>query len=536
MLVNTFAALCLALLPQPGGVPSGGPTPAAVDAFVTEYREATGLPGAAVAITRGTEVVHVAGYGETASGDPVTADTRMAVASVSKSFTSLAVMQLVAEGRIELDGPVRGHLPEFRMADPRAAEITVRQLLNQTSGMADSAFPEKSLPQPDSLEGAVKRLENARLAAAPGTVFSYHNTNYQVAARLVEVVSGESFADYLDAHVFAPLGMRDSGTIDTERDLPASARGHLRILGGAVAVPEPPGFGNGSGGVISSANDMARWLIAQNDAARGDSARGDSARGDTTQNDATRNDTTQNDATRNDAARDDTARNHPTRSDVTRDGDGVIPAGSVTEMRTPSAQNRRYALGWVLGETERGTPVVRHGGDLFTSTAEQLLMPGSGYGVAVMANTGMAFADSGALMDGLVAMIEGERPEVPSSPHLLIDVAFALATLTTAGLTARGVARSGRWAARRRGRRRWSLLRLLPYLLPLALCVEIAPIFRFLARGRDIMWIQVVYLYPTFMIWLVTAAAAGTVLVVARLTRRGSGGSPAPDGCTPGRE
>jgi CubicO group peptidase (beta-lactamase class C family) len=441
-----------------------------VDAFVESHREATGLPGVALAITKGTRVVHVAGYGETSSGDPVTADTPMAVASVSKSFTSLAVLQLVERGDVELDRPVRGYLPEFTMADPRAARITVRQLLDQTSGMADSAFHEKSLPQPDTLEGAVARLRTARLAAEPGTVFSYHNTNYQVAARLVEVVSGEPFAAYLHGHVFAPLGMRHSRTIDTDRDLPASARGHLYVLGQAVALPEPAGFGNGSGGVLSSAGDMARWLIAQNG--------------------------------------------------------GILSPESVKEMRTPSEQSGNYALGWFVGETERGTPVIEHGGDLFTSTAGQLLMPGTGYGVAVMANTGLAFADAGALMDGIVTMLEGGAPELPSAqPFLATDLLFALLTLLTIGLAVRGVARSRHWATRRTGRQLW---RLLPYLLPLALCAAVTPIFRVLARGSDIMWIQVVYLYPTFMLWLVTAAIAGTALVTARLysAARHSGAAP----------
>ncbi|WP_336207513.1 serine hydrolase domain-containing protein [Nonomuraea sp. LPB2021202275-12-8] len=455
MLAKTVAAICLAVLPSSGL----DVTPASVDAFVAEYRESTGLPGVAVVITKGTEVVHAKGYGRTASGDPVTADTPMALASVSKSFTSLAVMQLVEQGEIELDQAVRRYLPEFGMADPRAARITVRQLLHQTSGMADTAFREKSLPQPSTLEGAVKRLRQAELAADPGTVFSYHNTNYQVAARLVEVVSGRPFPAYLQERVFAPLGMRGSRTIDTDRDLPPSARGHLYLLGRPIAMPEPTGFGNGSGGVLSSANDMARWLIAQN-------------------------------------------------------GGGLLSARSIAEMRTPSAQNEHYALGWTLGETDRGTPVVRHGGDLFTSTAEQLLMPGSGYGIAVMANTGMAFADSGALTDALVTMVEGGTPRIPASPFLITDVVFALLTLATVALAARGVARSRRWAARRRG---WQRLRLLPYLAPLALCAAIAPIFRVLARGGDIMWIQVAYLYPSFVIWLLATATACTALLLARL-------------------
>ncbi|WP_043635127.1 serine hydrolase domain-containing protein [Nonomuraea candida] len=461
MLRNTLTALCLALLPPVSAQPPPQPvTPAAVDAFVTRYREATGLPGAAVAIVKGTRVVHAAGYGTAATGERVTADTPMAVASVSKSFTALAVLRLAEKGQVHLDRPVRDHLPEFAMADPRAARITVRQLLHQTSGMADSAFREKSLPQPATLEGAVARLRTARLAAEPGAVFNYHNTNYQVAARLVEVVSGQRFADHLREHVFTPLGMRSSTTIDTDRDLPPTARGHLVVLGRAVALPEPPGFGNGSGGVLSTAADMARWLIAQN-------------------------------------------------------GGGLLTPASIEELRTPSRANPEYALGWYLGRTPRGTPVIEHGGDLFTSTAGQLLMPGSGYGVAVMANTGMARSDADALMEGLVALIEGGTPEIPSgSEHLLIDVLFLLAALVTVALAALGVVRARRWAARRTGWRRWWLLW---HLAPLALCLSAAPIFRVLARGRDVMWVQVVYLYPSFMIWLVVTSVAAVTVAAVRL-------------------
>ncbi|WP_432933662.1 serine hydrolase domain-containing protein [Microbispora sp. CA-135349] len=457
MIRTVLAALCLALVSTTS--PS---VPTSVDAYVEQYRAATGLPGVAVAITKEGRVVHVAGYGRTATGEPVTADTPMAVASVSKSFTALAVTQLADKGAIALDQPVRRYLPEFTMADPRAVKITVRQLLNQTSGMADSAFHEKSLPQPRTLHGAVARLRTAMLAADPGTAFSYHNTNYQVAARLVEVVSGRPFAAYLDGNVFGPLGMRHSTTIDTDRDLPGTARGHVYVLGRAVALPEPTGFGNGSGGVLSTAGDMARWLIAQNAGLP-----------------------------------------------------GLLSPQAVREMRTPSRPNDEYALGWEIGRTARGTPVIEHGGDLFTSTAHQLLMPGSGYGIAVMANTGMVYSDAHALMTGIVAIIEGGTPQVPSGqPLILTDVFFALLTLITIGLGVRGTVRARRWAARRAGRQFW---RLASYLVPIGLCTTIVPIHRILAHGRDAAWVQLAYLYPTFMVWLVTAAAAGLAVIAVRL-------------------
>ena len=122
---------------------------AAVDRFMRRQLAAASIPGAAIAITRGTQVVHVRGYGHDATGAPVTENSRFRIASLSKSFTSLAVLQLVDAGQLSLDDPVVTHLPEFRLADPRGADITVRQLLDQTSGLADREVPELSRPQPE---------------------------------------------------------------------------------------------------------------------------------------------------------------------------------------------------------------------------------------------------------------------------------------------------------------------------------------------------------------------------------------------------
>ncbi|MFC3520978.1 serine hydrolase domain-containing protein [Streptomonospora nanhaiensis] len=292
------------------GAGSGGAevTPAAIDTVVQEYREARGVPGVAVAVTRGGRTVHAAGYGTTPSGEAVTADTPMAVASVSKSFTAAAVLQLVEAGEVDLDRPVAAYLPEFRMADPRASRITVRQLLDQTSGMSDTTFPAFTREQPDTLREAVAGMRTGRLAADPGARHEYHNPNFQVAARLVEVVADRPFAEQLTAQIFDPLGMDRSTTADTERDLPPDARGHLRILGRPVALPEPPAFGNGSGGVISTASDMAAWLIAQNSGGRGPG------------------------------------------------GARIASPQTIALMHTPSPNSGSYALGWSTGETPRARP------------------------------------------------------------------------------------------------------------------------------------------------------------------------------------
>ncbi|MFC6094487.1 serine hydrolase domain-containing protein [Saccharothrix lopnurensis] len=449
---------------------------AAVTAVVEEHRERTGLPGAAVAVTRGDTVVQAAGYGHTPDGEPISAHTPMAVASVSKSFTALAVVQLAERGRLRLDDPVRAHLPEFEMADPRAADITVRQLLDQTSGLSDTTHRSFTGPGVRTLREAVAAMRGSTLAADPGTRWEYHNPNSQLAARLVEVVAGLPFDEQLRRGVFAPLGMRDSRTVNTDRDLPPTARGHVRVLGVPVAAPEPPAFGNGSGGVLSTAHDLAAWLIAQNNGGRGPG------------------------------------------------GASIATPESIAATHTPSGVSDSYALGWSVGVTDSGAPLVEHGGDLFTSTAYQALLPGSGHGIAVTANAAAGAARE--LGARLVALVEGRQPPSSGDPGPIVDAVLLGLAAGAAGLAVRGVLRARRWAARRP---RWTAARLLLLLLPLVLAVTLHRVVGFLYRGRDVAWLQVAYLFPAFVLALLVTAAGGVAVLTARgaALARGTGGRPA---------
>ncbi|MEV8630944.1 serine hydrolase domain-containing protein [Streptosporangium sp. NPDC051023] len=111
-------AIPLVIAPGAVAAPPSVLDAAAVDHYVNGYLERTGLPGAVVAVTRGGEVIRAAGYGHDAEGRPLTAETRMPIASLSKSFTALAVMRLVEAGTVNLDTPVRRYLPEFEAGSP----------------------------------------------------------------------------------------------------------------------------------------------------------------------------------------------------------------------------------------------------------------------------------------------------------------------------------------------------------------------------------------------------------------------------------
>jgi CubicO group peptidase (beta-lactamase class C family) len=458
-----LAAACLAVSASAVGgavAPIDEIDPAAVDRFVQEYRARTGLPGVAVAVTRRDRVVYTAGYGHTSDGRPVTARTRFPVASLSKSFTALAVMQLVEAGRVELDAPVRRYLPEFVLADPRASRITVRQLLDHTSGMTDTEFREKSVPVPSSLQAAVTLLRSVRLASAPGTAFHYHNPNYWVAARLVEVASGEPFASYLDRHVLAPTGMTASTTVAGLRGVPGVARGHVRVYGLAVALPEPSWYLQGASGVVSTAEDLAHWLILQNGAGRA------------------------------------------------RDGPRVVSARSLAEMHG-------RGLGWSAGP-EPGE--VSHGGWLFTYTARQVLLPG-GYGIAVLANRGISLGpdDSFEIARGLVALTRGTAPGPVVPVGRIVDLVLFLVTAASLGLGIRALRGARDWARRWRARPTLpAALGLVGWILPIVLLVSLRRILSSVFGGRDATWTQLLYVAPTLAVWLAVAALLGGAVVLVR--------------------
>ncbi|WP_182884377.1 serine hydrolase domain-containing protein [Microbispora sp. H10885] len=451
-----------AVAERPGEV-----TPAAIDHYVRSYMRRTGLPGAMVTVVRGDRVVYAAGHGHTAGGEAITADTPMPLASISKSFTALAVLRLADEGRIDLDAPVRRYLPDFTMADPRAGAITVRQLLQQTSGMSDRTFPELTLPAPDDLESAVAMLGNAPLAATPGTRMIYHNPNYAVAARLAEVVSGKPFADCLAATVLTPLGMTSTRTVNTTEEFPGAGAGYVRAYGRLIERAHPKWFVNGSYGVVSTANDMARWLITQ-------------------------------------------------------DGAGhVLPPGTVRTAQAPSGVGgSTYGMGWSAGRTGGGAPMLRHTGWLLTHNSAQTILPASGYGIAVVTNTGMVSGDDALIIsDGVTGMIEG-RPDTDAAPFTMsADYWLAGLSLLNLALGVAGVLRSGGWARRRTGRPAWRLAaRLVPYALPLALYLGLADLAGLLLNRVGTLD-QLTYVWPALYVWAATGALAAVAVVVARLTR-----------------
>lgn len=253
--------VALAMVGTVAAATAAGPGRPALDGVIAAQMHKHGLPGVAVAVIEGGELVYQQGYGTAGRGRAMTPQTPMLIGSVSKSFTALAIAQLVEAGRLELDAPVRTYVPWFQVADERAStQITVRHLLQHTSGLSDSGYP-VILPKDASLEDAVRSLERARPTAAVGTRHQYFNLGYTVLGYLVEIASGESYADYLRTNILRPLGMNDTTALP--QDARGLAQGHTRLFGFNVPMAETfPPFEIPAGIIVSTAEDLARYALA----------------------------------------------------------------------------------------------------------------------------------------------------------------------------------------------------------------------------------------------------------------------------------
>jgi CubicO group peptidase (beta-lactamase class C family) len=198
------------------------------------------VPGAAWAVLQGEQVVDgAAGLLSKATRVEATADSVFQIGSVTKLWTSTLVMQLVDEGKVDLDKPVRVYLPEFRVADElAAAQVTVRQLLNHTAGFEGDIFTDTGVGD-DCLEKFVATLHGVPQLFPPGEQFSYNNAGYCVLGRLVEVLRERTYDACLREYLISPLGLTHTAPSPYEAIMFRAAVGHIEPEPSAGYVPAP---------------------------------------------------------------------------------------------------------------------------------------------------------------------------------------------------------------------------------------------------------------------------------------------------------
>lgn len=304
--------------------PTGDELAARMDAYLAANFPRAGAPGLAVAVVDAGGVRYLRTF-----GDCPDADAPFVVGSLSKSFTAVAVMQLVEQGAVDLDAPASRYAPGYDVPD----EVTVRSLLNQTSGFG--AY--------DSLAEAA----DGELGETFGA-FSYANANYDLLGRVVEGASGEDYARYLDEHVLEPLGMASTTADPARAEALGMVPGHRDWFGLPVADGFRHAQGDGawggpaSGYVASSVRDMASYLRMHLNGGMG----GDGAR--------------------------------------------VLSADSVRRMfldRVPDPEgDTYYGMGWTSFSWDDGELVLSHDGQVENYTASMCLLPERGIGIVALSD------------------------------------------------------------------------------------------------------------------------------------------------------
>lgn len=307
-----------------GFEPTGDELAARMDAYLAANFPRAGAPGLAVAVVDAGGVRYLRTF-----GDCPDADALFVVGSLSKSFTAVAVMQLVEQGAVDLDAPASRYAPGYDVPD----EVTVRSLLNQTSGFG--AY--------DSLAEAA----DGELGETFGA-FSYANANYDLLGRVVEGASGEDYARYLDEHVLEPLGMASTTADPARAEALGMVPGHRDWFGLPVADGFRHAQGDGawggpaSGYVASSVRDMASYLRMYLNGGMG----GDGAR--------------------------------------------VLSADSVRRMfldRVPDPEgDTYYGMGWTSFSWDDGELVLSHDGQVENYTASMCLLPERGIGIVALSD------------------------------------------------------------------------------------------------------------------------------------------------------
>jgi D-alanyl-D-alanine carboxypeptidase len=242
-----------------------------VSAWVEGQRAYSGLPGASLAVVHDQTLVWAAGFGwaDIERRRPATAETLYRIASITKTFTATAILQLRDAGRLQLDDPLTRHLPWFSIASRHggAPPITIRHLLTHTSGLPrEAAFPywtDFDFPTAERLREGLTRQEGV---LPTETQWKYSNLALALAGDVVQAVSGEPYAAYVKSHILDPLGMKDTLVVSPAPDDPRLARAYGRRMPDGSRAPAPHVETRGisaAANMTTSVTDLARFAMLQ---------------------------------------------------------------------------------------------------------------------------------------------------------------------------------------------------------------------------------------------------------------------------------
>ena len=303
----------------------------------------TGVPGVAIGVLSDGST-ETSGLGVTSIEHPleVGADTLFQIGSITKTFTATAAMRLVERGELDLDAPVRGYLPDLRLADADVAQrVAMRHLLTHTAGWEGDYFDDLGSGD-DALSRMVAAMRELPQITPLGELWSYNNAAFYLAGRVLEAICDRPFETVVRDLVLAPLGLERSFFFADEVMTHRFVVGHVEdeARNTVVARPWPIGRAvHAAGGLVSTVGDLLRYASVH-------------------------------------------------LGEAVADGEPLLSAESVELMRTPVVEltkTESMGLGWMLREIG-GRATVGHGGSTNGQTALLTLVPGEGFAVAVLTN------------------------------------------------------------------------------------------------------------------------------------------------------
>jgi CubicO group peptidase (beta-lactamase class C family) len=276
--IHFLSFIAILFLALPSAAQDSPPTSKSIAAALQPFVDSHSLAGAVTLVADKDKILSLdaVGYADVAAKKPMPTDALFWIASQSKSITAAAFMMLVDDGKVKLDDPVEKFIPEFKdlvLKDgnlkPRHP-ITVREILSHTSGMPFSSAAERPTLDGLPLREAVESYAKTPLLFEPGSKYQYSNAGINTAGRIIEVVSGISYEEFMDKRLFEPLGMKDTTFWPNQNQLARLAKsykpnaakndlvettiGQLKYpLSDRKRQPMP------AGGLFSTARDVGRF-------------------------------------------------------------------------------------------------------------------------------------------------------------------------------------------------------------------------------------------------------------------------------------
>jgi len=302
---------------------------------------ARGIPGVSVAVAVDGQIVYAEGFGyaDLEQRVPVWPSTKFRIASISKPLTATALMQLVEDGKIDLDAPVQKYVPSFPDKTPSGgAPMTVRLVAGHLAGIRHYKGDEFEISRHyESVGEALKIFADDPLVSPPGKEFHYSSYGFNLLSAVIESASGENFLAYMKGHVWVPLGLYSTSADEVSEIVPARARWYVREKDGTVhnAPFVDNSYKWAGGGFLSTATDLAHFGSALLQP-------------------------------------------------------GFLKAESLrtlfTSQKTSDGRETGYGVGWGVGKSKSGQRVYEHAGGAMGATSQLILYPDAHVVVAMVCN------------------------------------------------------------------------------------------------------------------------------------------------------